>query len=275
MLTWQTSVWASLNHCFSVSCSVPSGSLLSEWFPTSSACWRPSLSAATLGENAMFFVDKLVSRMSAKATEEVHNDPVPIESVLSKLQQRNSSALMYNPTLIGAKWLTSECGWILTKVVDFDWGHFADVPLDEKIYVRQDDEGRSQRRPGVVLHDQIVTLELPVDVAVGLHFREGVAGADTKESQTSACLSDHRWDRTIASLSRHFLPEHGDEQVYKQDVGNQQINNQQNYHQPITVRNSARLCTCVNQCHVVCTLHVPRLPHWSRHKVWGRLKLFQ
>lgn len=65
--------------------------------------------------------------------------------------------------------------------MDFDWGHFADVPLDEKIYVRQDDEGRSQRRPGVVLHDQIVTLELPVDVAVGLHFREGVAGAHKRE----------------------------------------------------------------------------------------------
>lgn len=32
--------------------------------------------------------------MSAEATEEVHNDPDPIESVLWKLQQRKSSALM-------------------------------------------------------------------------------------------------------------------------------------------------------------------------------------
>lgn len=44
----------------------------------------------------------------------------------------------------------------------------------------------------MVLHNQIVTLELPVDVAVGLYFREGVAGADTKESRTSTCLSDRR-----------------------------------------------------------------------------------
>lgn len=42
----------------------------------------------------MVFVDKLVSRMSAEATEEVHNDLDPIESVLWKLQQRKSSALM-------------------------------------------------------------------------------------------------------------------------------------------------------------------------------------
>lgn len=51
VLTWQTSAWASLNHCFSVSCSAPSGSLPSGWFPMSSACWPPSLSTATLGEN--------------------------------------------------------------------------------------------------------------------------------------------------------------------------------------------------------------------------------
>lgn len=79
-------------------------------------------------------------------------------------------------------------GWRLTKVVDLDGGNFADVPLDEKINVGQDDERRSQRRPGVVLHDQVVALELPVDVAVGLHLREGVAAERRRRVQTSHML---------------------------------------------------------------------------------------
>lgn len=49
----------------------------------------------------------------------------------------------------------------------------------------QDDERRSQRRPGVVLHDQIVALELPVDVAVGLHLREGVAAERRRRTDAS------------------------------------------------------------------------------------------
>ena len=39
-----------------------------------------------------------------------------------------------------------------------------------------DDEGWGQGGPGVVLHDQVVALELPVGVTVLLHFGEGVAG---------------------------------------------------------------------------------------------------
>lgn len=66
-------------------------------------------------------------------------------------------------------------------------------------------------------------------------------------------------------MSHHFssssLPEHGNEQVYKQDVGDQQINNQQNYYQPVTVLYSAWLLAILNQCHVVCASHIPRLPH--------------
>lgn len=42
--------------------------------------------------------------------------------------------------------------------------------------VADDDEGRGQRRPAVVLHDQVVPLELPEDVRVALHDLEGVAG---------------------------------------------------------------------------------------------------
>lgn len=49
----------------------------------------------------------------------------------------------------------------------------------------QDDERGSQRRPGVVLHNQVVALELPVDVAVGLHLREGVAAERRRRGQTS------------------------------------------------------------------------------------------
>lgn len=41
--------------------------------------------------------------------------------------------------------------------------------------MREDDKGRSQRGAGVVLDNQVVALELPVDVTVSLHFSEGVA----------------------------------------------------------------------------------------------------
>lgn len=70
---------------------------------------------------------------------------------------------------------------ILTKMVDLDGGNFADVSLDKKIYVRKDNKRRGQRRTGMVLNDQVVTLKLPVDVTVCLHFREGVAGQTKAE----------------------------------------------------------------------------------------------
>ena len=38
-----------------------------------------------------------------------------------------------------------------------------------------DDEGRGQGWPAVVLHDQVVPLELPEDVCVALHHLECVA----------------------------------------------------------------------------------------------------
>lgn len=65
-------------------------------------------------------------------------------------------------------------GQRLTEVVDLDRGDLADVPLDEEVEVREDDEGRRQRGPRVVLDDEVVALELPVNVAVGLHLGEGV-----------------------------------------------------------------------------------------------------
>lgn len=77
---------------------------------------------------------------------------------------------------------------ILTKVVDLDRGHLADVPLDKEIDVGEDDERRSQGRTGVVLNDQVVALELPVDVAVSLHLREGVAGWTQREENVSVSI---------------------------------------------------------------------------------------
>ena len=60
-------------------------------------------------------------------------------------------------------------------MVDFDGGHFADVPLDDEVDVREDDERRRQGRSRVVLDNKVVSLELPVDVTVCLHFRKCVA----------------------------------------------------------------------------------------------------
>ena len=73
-------------------------------------------------------------------------------------------------------------------MVDLDGGHLADVPLDKEIDVREDDERRCQGGARVVLNDQVVALELPVDVAVSLHFREGVAGRTQREQNVSTSL---------------------------------------------------------------------------------------
>lgn len=60
-------------------------------------------------------------------------------------------------------------------MVHFDRGYPADVPLDEEVDVGEDDEGRGQGGPGVVLHNQVVALELPIHITVLLHLGEGVA----------------------------------------------------------------------------------------------------
>lgn len=70
--------------------------------------------------------------------------------------------------------------------MELDGGHFADDPFDEEIDVREDDERRSQGGTRVVLDYQRVALELPVDVAVTLHFREGGAGW-TQRRQRKEC----------------------------------------------------------------------------------------
>lgn len=114
----------------------------------------------------------------------------------------------------------------------------------------------------MVLHDQVVALELPVDVAVGLHLREGVAAERRRRAQTSD-LSARACDAmaAIARWSRGSLPEHGDEQVDEQDVSDQQVNHQQDHHQPVAVLDPAWLLAGIDQRHVVRALHVPRLPN--------------
>lgn len=78
---------------------------------------------------------------------------------------------------------------ILTKMMDLDGGNLADVSLDEKIYVGEDNKWRSQRRTGMVLNNQVVALELPINVTVCLHLRKGVTG------QTKTRLSAHVFEK--------------------------------------------------------------------------------
>ena len=55
-------------------------------------------------------------------------------------------------------------------MVDLHGGDLPDLSLDKEVQVREEDEGRSERGSGVVLHDQVVTLELPVGVVAFLDF---------------------------------------------------------------------------------------------------------
>lgn len=128
----------------------------------------------------------------------------------------------------------------------------------------EDNKRRSQRRTGVVLNNQVVALELPINVAVCLDLREGVTG------QTKAKLTVHMFQTVGLAEGTRLgpLPEHGDEQVDEEDVGDQQINYQQNYHQPVAVVDPAGLLTVLNQCAVVCAAHVPLLPHWDAKRLF-------
>lgn len=54
--------------------------------------------------------------------------------------------------------------------------NLADVALEEKVHVADQDERWGQGRATVILQDQVVALGFPVDVTVALHFGEGVTG---------------------------------------------------------------------------------------------------
>lgn len=79
-------------------------------------------------------------------------------------------------------------------MVDLDGRNLADDSLDKKIYVREDNKRRSQRWTRVVLNNQVVALELPVDVAVRLHFSEGVTGQTESELSVHMSVTDGRTD---------------------------------------------------------------------------------
>lgn len=63
---------------------------------------------------------------------------------------------------------------MLTKLVHLLRWHLAEVPLDEEVDVGDDDEGWSEARAGMIPHDHVEALELPVYVTPFLHFGEGV-----------------------------------------------------------------------------------------------------
>lgn len=62
----------------------------------------------------------------------------------------------------------------LTKLVHLLRGHLTDVPLDEEVEVRDDDEGWSEAWSRMIPHNYVVALELPVCVTPILHLVEGV-----------------------------------------------------------------------------------------------------
>lgn len=63
----------------------------------------------------------------------------------------------------------------LTQVRPLLLGAFPEQPLEQQAQVAEDDEGRRQGGALVVLHDEVVALELPERVRVALHHLEGVA----------------------------------------------------------------------------------------------------
>lgn len=69
-----------------------------------------------------------------------------------------------------------------------DWGWWQARPapaksIDEGPHVRYEDERRGQCGPRVKFPDEAVALRLPVEVAVALHFAEGIAvGTRDQES---------------------------------------------------------------------------------------------
>lgn len=63
---------------------------------------------------------------------------------------------------------------------DLFGGDLEDEPLDEEVDMREDDEGWGEAGPRMVLHYQVVALELPVGVAALLDFTECVTALEEK-----------------------------------------------------------------------------------------------
>ena len=61
---------------------------------------------------------------------------------------------------------------------------------DEDIKVVDDDERWSHNRTGLVLHDEVVALELPVVVTLILHLVEGVAAWRVEGTKQQDIKSD-------------------------------------------------------------------------------------
>lgn len=74
--------------------------------------------------------------------------------------------------------------------------------------VADDDEGRGQGWTAVVLHNQVVPLELPEDICVSLHYLECVTGRTQLLFFIYSFLSS-----LLKEQVSRTLPEHGNEQV--------------------------------------------------------------
>lgn len=59
--------------------------------------------------------------------------------------------------------------------------------------MRDDDKGRGQRRPRVEFPDEGVALCFPVEVAVALHFAEGIAEGIEARGQGSLKANKGPW----------------------------------------------------------------------------------
>lgn len=67
-------------------------------------------------------------------------------------------------------------GQRLTQVLPLLLGRLPEDALECQAQVAEEDEGRRQGGAPVVLHDEVVALELPEGVGVSLHHLERVAG---------------------------------------------------------------------------------------------------
>lgn len=136
---------------------------------------------------------------------------------------------------------------LLTKVFALDRRDAADVSLDDKVEVWDDNEGWCQAGPRVVLHNQVVTLKLPVGVTALLYFGEGVA-ADSKFTSWIQRVSmlhnihnNNSYLKSVQSVGRHWnsnkanacLPEDSNEQVDQYYVGEEQVDDKEDDNQPV------------------------------------------
>lgn len=93
-------------------------------------------------------------------------------------------------------------GEVRTEVLLLGVGMF-DQAQEQLGQVADDDEGRSQCRTAVVLHNQVVPLKLPEDVRVALHHLKGVTGEDRRWflSFAKSCFEDRSFPGAYLNMA--------------------------------------------------------------------------